>query len=58
MRCREIRMAGKPHYLKLLQAFPEPIANRGSSKIVELTFFNTCLVQNFVKIRTETGDHL
>ena len=51
-------MAGKPQDLEFLQAFSEPIADCGSSKIMELAFFDTCLTQNLVEAVTETGDHL
>jgi hypothetical protein len=50
-------MAGKPHDLELLQAFSEPVADCGSSKIVKLTLFDTCLTQNLVEAITEACNH-
>jgi len=57
MRSLEIGMAGKPHNLELLQSFSEPIADSCSSKIVELAFFNTCLMQDLVEVPGEVGNY-
>lgn len=57
MRCLKISMAGKPHYLELLQAFPEPIADSGSTKIVEFTFFDACFAQDLVEVPSEVGNY-
>ena len=42
VRCLEIGMACKLHYIIFPHAFLKPVTDRGSSKIVELTFFDTC----------------
>jgi len=55
--CLKISMAGKPHYLKLLQALFEPITDSGSTKIMEFTFLDTCLAQDLVKVPGEVGNY-
>jgi len=51
-------MASKPHDLEFLQALFEPVANCGSSKIVELAFFDNRSMQDLTKVRIEARDHL
>jgi hypothetical protein len=57
MRCLKIGMAGKPHYVKFPQAFFEPVADRRSPQIVELTSFDSCSTQNLTEIQIEIGNH-
>lgn len=54
----EICMACKLHYIVFPHALFEPVADRRSSQIVELTFFDSYSFQNSTEILTEVVDHL
>ncbi len=54
----EIGVACKLHHIVFPHTLFEPIADRTSPQIVELTFFDACPLQDLAKIWTEVVNHL